>query len=47
MLLADLILGEFRFLPLVLGLLFHLLNFVNAGLHLLGSEEAYPFVGMG
>ena len=36
-----------RFLPLVLGLLFHLLNFVHAGLHLLGCEQAYPFVGMG
>ena len=36
-----------RFLPLVLGLSFDLLNFIDAGLHLLGSEEAYPLAGMG
>ena len=45
--LTDLIPGEFRFLPLVLCSLFDLLNLIDAGIHLLGSEEAYPLVGMG
>ena len=47
MFLTDLILGEFRFLPLILCPLFDLLNFIDAGLHLLSSEEAYPLVGLG
>ena len=47
MFLTDLIVGEFRFLPLVLCCLFDLPNFIDAGLHLLGCEEAYPFVSMG
>ena len=38
---------NYRFLRLILGLSFHLLNFIDACLHLLGCEEAYPFVGMG
>ena len=39
--------GNSGFFPRPLACLFHLLNFVNAGLHLLSCEEAYLFVGMG